>query len=83
MKKYITTLQLIFTYGILLGCHFLNTNGEPWAYSGIAYGLCGLLWIFHPVKSGKTEATKEQLNTTRWLVGGVFLLLAFFSRSIY
>ena len=80
MKKLNYSRQLILTIAIVLVFNLLNTLCRHWIFTSIGYALCGLLWIVHPVMAGSREPTKKQLNIIR-LAGGVFILIAIFTRS--
>ncbi|MBQ2895440.1 MAG: hypothetical protein IJE26_01865 [Oscillospiraceae bacterium] len=80
MKKLNYSRQLILTMAIVLVFNLLNTFLKHWVFTNIGYALCGLLWIIHPVMAGGREPTKKQLNIIR-IAGGVFILMAIFTRS--
>ena len=80
MEKLNYSRQLILSIAIVLVFNLLNTLCRHWIFTSIGYALCGLLWIIHPVMIGDREPTKKQRNIIR-LAGGVFFLIAVFTRS--
>ena len=73
--------QLILTVLLVLIGNILCTVLNHWIYRNIAFFLCGLLWIFHPVMAGTQEPAKKQLNQIRFWGGGMLILMAVFTRS--
>ena len=72
--------QLILSCGIIILFNLLNTLFKHWIFTSIAYFLCGLLWILHPVMPASAVVTKRNLNIVR--LGGVFFIfVAIFTRS--
>ena len=59
----------------------LGTIFDHWIYRNIAFFLCGLIWIFHPVMAGPMHPTKKQLWIIRILGGGILILISLFTRS--
>ena len=73
--------QLILTVLLVLLGNILCSLLHHWIYRNIAFFLCGILWIIHPVMIGDQEPTKKQLNQIRFWGGGILLLIAIFTRS--
>ena len=71
--------QLVLTIILILLGNFISTIEKHWIYRNIAFFLCGLLWIFHPVMAGNRNPTKKERQFIRILVGGGLILIAFFT----
>lgn len=71
--------QLIVTVVITTVFHILNTVFDHWIWSSIGHGLCGLLWIVHPVVTKNIEPTKRNLMIAR-LAGVLLVVMGFFVR---
>ena len=74
-------LQLLLSVVLILLGNVLCTVFKHWIYRNIAYFVCALIWIIHPVMAGNQEPTEKQLNQIRFWCGGILLLMAFFNRS--
>jgi len=75
--------QLLLSVVLILLGNVLCTVFKHWIYRNIAYFVCALIWIIHPVMAGNQEATEKQLNQIRFWCGGIMLLMAFFTRSYF
>ena len=73
--------QLLLSVVLVLLGNVLSTVFRHWIYRNVAFFICALIWIFHPVMAGNQVATKKQLNQIRFWGGGILLLIAFFTRS--
>ena len=73
--------QLTLTVLLVLLGNILSTIVKQWLCRNIAFFICGLLWIFHPVMAGSREPTEKELRLIRIFAGGGLLLIAFFTRS--
>ena len=65
---------------VLLG-NILCTVFRHWIYRNIAFFLCGILWIIHPVLVLNREPTKKELRMVQIWGGGILILIAIFTRS--
>lgn len=80
-------MKLTYRHQIALSCllvllgNILSTVFQHWIYRNIAFFVCGLIWIFHPVMIGPNQPTKKQLWLIRILGGGILILIALFTRS--
>ena len=74
-------LQLLLSVVLILLGNVLCTVFKHWIYRNIAYFVCALIWIIHPVMAGNQEPTEKQLNQIRFWCGGILILMAFFTRS--
>ena len=75
--------QLVLTVFLVLLGNVLCTLFDHWIYRNIAFFLCGLLWIFHPVMAGSSVPTKRELNLIRFWGGGILILISIFTRVHY
>ena len=75
--------QLLLSVVLVLLGNVLCTVFKHWIYRNIAFLICALIWIIHPVMAGSQEPTQKQLNQIRFWCGGILLLIAFFTRSYF
>ena len=73
--------QLALTVLLILAGNLLCTLLKHWIYRNIAFFLCGLIWIVHPVLANGREPTKKEAHLVRILGGGLLILIALFTRS--
>ena len=59
--------QLILTVILVLVGNVLCTLLHHWIYRNIAFFICGMLWIFHPVMAGTQEPTKKAVEPDPFL----------------
>ncbi len=72
--------QLVICLVITLAFSAMNTLFRHWIFSSIGYGLCGLLWIVHPVKMNDVRPVKKQFLECR-VAGGILILLGIMLRA--
>lgn len=73
MKKLTYEVQLTVSFFIvILGC-ILSDILDFWIYHSIAYVICGLLFIVHPVVPKHLEGTDKAIFWIR--IAGVLLIL--------
>ena len=65
--------QLIISAVIIVLANILTDVLEFWLYRSIGFGVCGLIWILHPVLPNGAEVSKRTLLWVR--VAGVILIL--------
>ena len=73
--------QLVLTVILVLTGNVLCTLLKHWVYRNIAFFLCGILWILHPVMAGTGVPTRKEKNLIRIFGGGILILIALFTRS--
>ena len=73
--------QLILSVILVLAGNVLCTLFRHWIYRNIAFFLCGVLWILHPVMAGTRVPTRKEKNLIRIFGGGILILIAIFTRS--
>ena len=79
MKKLTYEAQLTISFFIvILGC-VLSDLFNFWIYHSIAYVICGLLFIVHPVVPNHLEGIDKAFFWTR-IAGVILILIGIFSR---
>ena len=82
MKKLTYEVQLTVSFFIvILGC-LLSDIFDFWIYHSIAYVICGLLFIAHPVVPKRLEGLENAVFWTR-IAGFILILIGIFSRVHY
>ena len=82
MKKITYEAQLTLSFFIvILGC-VLSDVFDFWIYHSIAYGICGLLLIVHPVVPKHLEGNDKAVFWTR-IAGVILILIGVFTRVHY
>ena len=79
MKKMTYETQLTISFFIvILGC-ILSDIFNFWIYHSIAYVICGLLFIVHPVVPKRLEGIDKAIFWTR-IAGVILILIGIFTR---
>lgn len=79
MKKLTYEVQLTISFLIvILGC-ILSDIFNFWIYHSIAYVICGLLFIVHPVVPKRLEGIDKAVFWTR-IAGVILILIGIFTR---
>ena len=79
MKKLTYETQLTISFLIVvLGC-ILSDIFNFWIYHSIAYVICGLLFIVHPVVPKHLEGIDKAIFWTR-IAGVILILIGIFTR---
>ena len=79
MKKLTYEAQLTISFlVVILGC-ILSDIFNFWIYHSIAYVICGLLFIVHPVVPKHLEGIEKAVFWTR-IAGVILILIGIFSR---
>ena len=79
MKKLTYETQLTISFLIvILGC-ILSDIFNFWIYHSIAYVICGLLFIVHPVVPKHLEGIDKAIFWTR-IAGVILILIGIFTR---
>ena len=82
MKKLTYGAQLTISFCIvILGC-VLSDVFNFWIYHSIAYVICGLLFIVHPVVPKHLEGIDKAIFWTR-IAGVILILIGIFTRVHY
>ena len=79
MKKLTYEAQLTISFFIVIGGSILSDIFNFWIYHSIAYVICGLLFIVHPVVPKRLEGIDKAIFWTR-VAGVILILIGIFSR---
>lgn len=74
--------QLIACVVLVLLGNVLTDAFEFWIYRSLAFGLCGLIWIVHPVAPQGMEENRKTLFWTR-IAGAILVCIGLFTRVHY
>ena len=72
-------VQMIISVTIIIMANILTELFELWIYRSIGFGLCGLIWIIHPVLPNGAEVSQRTLLWTR-IAGVILILIGIFTR---
>ena len=82
MKKLTYETQLTISFFIvILGC-ILSDLFNFWIYHSVAYVICGLLFLVHPVVPKRLEGIDKAVFWTR-IAGVILILIGIFTRVHY
>lgn len=74
--------QTVISVIIILLANLITDIFDAWIYRSLGFGICGLIWIFHPLVPSGMEVNKRTIFWTRF--GGVILILiGIFTRVHY
>lgn len=71
--------QMIISVVIIVLANILSDVFDFWLYRSIGFGICGIIWIIHPVVPSHMEANKRAILWTR-IAGAVLILIGVFTR---
>ena len=74
--------QMILTFVLVIFGNILTDIFNFWLYRSMAFVVCGLLFIAHPVVPDYLERTKTTIFWTR-VAGVILILIGFFTRVHY
>jgi len=74
--------QMVVSVIIIILANILAETSDSWIYRSIGFGVCGLLWIIHPVLPKGAEISKRTLLWTR-IAGVILILIGVFTRVHY
>ena len=72
-------VQLYVSVAIVIFANILTDIFSFWIYRSIGFGICGLLWIIHPVLPKGAEVSPRTLLWTR-IAGVILILIGIFTR---
>lgn len=72
-------MQLIISVVIIIFANVVSTILKHWIYRSIGFGICGLLWIIHPVFPIGAEVSKRTILWMR-IAGMILILIGVFTR---
>ena len=79
MKKLTYETQLTISFFIVILGWILSDIFNFWIYHSIAYVICGLLFIVHPVVPKHLEGIDKAIFWTR-IAGVILILIGIFTR---
>ena len=82
MKKLTYEAQLTISFIIVILGNILTDIFDFWIYHSIAYVICGLLFIVHPVIPKRLEGIEKAVFWTR-IAGVILILIGIFTRVHY
>ena len=75
-------VQMVISVIIIVSANILTEICVSWIYRSIGFGVCGLLWIIHPILPKGAEVSKRSLLWTR-ISGVILILIGVFTRVHY
>ena len=75
-------MQMISSVVIIILANIITEIFDSWIYRSIGFGICGLIWVFHPVLSNGAEVSERTLLWVR-ISGIVLVLIGVFTRVHY
>ena len=82
MKKLTYEAQLTISFIMVILGNILTDIFDFWIYHSIAYVICGLLFIVHPVIPKRLEGSEKAVFWTR-IAGVILILIGIFTRVHY
>ena len=67
---------------IIVLANILTDAFEFWIYRSIGFGICGLMWIMHPVLPSNVEENEKTMLWAR-IAGVILILIGVFTRVHY
>lgn len=71
--------QMIMSVVIIILANILTDIFVSWIYRSIGFGICGLLFIVHPVVPDNMAGNKQAVFWTR-VAGVILILIGIFTR---
>lgn len=71
--------QMILSVILIILANIFTEIFDSWIYRSIGFGVCGLLWVIHPVLLKGAEVSKRTLLLTR-IAGVILILIGVFTR---
>lgn len=72
--------QVILTVIIIIAFNILSTVFEHWIFRSIGFGICGLLYLIHPVAPQNAPNNKQMMLAVR-IAGIILIFIGIFTRS--
>lgn len=82
MKKLTYEAQLTISFFVVILGSLLSDIFDFWIYHSIAYIICGLLFIVHPVVPKSLYGNQKAIFWTR-IAGLILILIGIFTRVHY
>ena len=71
--------QIIISVIIIILANILSDALDFWIYRSVAFGVCGLIWIAHPVLPSNVAVSKRSLLWVR-ISGVILIIIGIFTR---
>ena len=75
-------MQMIISVVIIILANIITEIFDSWIYRSIGFGICGLIWIVHPVLPNGAEVSERTLLRVR-VAGIILILISIFTRVHY
>ena len=75
-------VQTIVSVIIIILANIITEIFDFWIYRSIGFGICGLIWIFHPMLPNGAEVSERTLLWVR-ISGIILILIGVFTRVHY
>lgn len=72
-------VQMIVSIVVIILANILTEAFDSWIYRSVGFGICGLMWIIHPVLPNGAELSKRTVLWTR-IAGVILILIGVFTR---
>ena len=82
MKQLTYNVQLIISVILVIWGCILTDVFDFWIYRSLAFAVCGLLFIVHPVMPKQLEGTEKAIFWTR-IAGVILILIGILTRAHY
>ena len=74
--------QMALAVIVIILANMITDVFEFWLYRSIGFGICGLMWIIHPVVPDGMKENKQTVFWTR-IAGIILILIGIFTRVHY
>ena len=74
--------QLALAVAVVILANILTEVFNSWIYRSMGFGICGLVWIIHPVLPPNAEKNEKTILCTR-IAGVILILIGIFTRVHY
>lgn len=72
--------QVLLSVVIIIAFNVLSTVFRHWVYRSIGFGICGLLYLIHPV-TPKDAPNNKQMKLAIRIAGVILIVIGIFTRS--
>lgn len=72
-------VQMTISVILIILTNILTDLFDFWLYRSIGFGICGLIWIIHPVVPRGMATNKQTVFWTR-IGGAILILIGIFTR---
>ena len=72
-------VQMVASIVVIILANIFTETFDSWIYRSVGFGICGLMWIIHPVLPNGAEMSKRTVLWTR-IAGVILILIGVFTR---